>query len=417
MQRHYMQHHARWRTIWFCPLPGCPISSANKEGLVRHLQSKQHAKGIDTFCGRTLAKQIVNQNCFWPLNQTFADKLLRASKRLIRYVALYSMAGVAIENRLFRIPSCARDTTFIDACAAFLTPKMELSQVMPSGCNLHCFAVQPRNQLAVPERPSASAFSEDHSVVDPATMQMDLVTPAFQPYRGETGRAWMASEYGITADTSLISSASGTEREDTDEEICSFDLGPEPFDPEDQGRLSADEWLDDFQQGLVPGGSQPRNIDYDKYLTMPKKTSILDMMRQDIENNDKVAPTSPERALTPTIGFDYDYATDTPPDIQRMEDAPMHFTPYPDPPTLSAQPGPVLLPPRPRSTSVPPMSKTVQRMAKRYTYPTNLACARIRYGSSSGSRHSSSDSVSRKKPGSWQVVHTPKRNSWGRNQK
>ena len=79
-------------------------------------------------------------------------------------------------------------------------------------------------------------------MVDPATMQMDLVTPAFQPYRGETGRAWMASEYGITADTSsLISSASGTEREDTDEEICSFDLGPEPFDPEDQGHLSAAE--------------------------------------------------------------------------------------------------------------------------------------------------------------------------------
>ena len=344
MQRHYMQHNTRWRTIWFCPLPGCPISSANKEGLVRHLQSKQHAKGIDTFRGRTLAKQIVNQNCFWPLNQTFADKLLRASKRLLRYVALYSMAGVAIENRLFRIPSCARDTTFIDACAAFLTQKMELSQVMPSGCNLLRVAVQPRNQLAVPERPRASAFSENR-VVDPATMQMDLVTPAFQSYRGETSRAWMASEYGITADTSsLISSASGTERE-TDEEVCSFDLGPEPFDPEDQGRLSADEWLDDFQQGLVPGGSQPRNIDYNKYLAMPKKTSILDMMRQDIEDNDEVPHTSPERALTPTIGFDYDYATDAPPDIQRVEDAPMHSTPYPDPPTLSARPGPVLLPP------------------------------------------------------------------------
>ena len=58
MQRHYKQHHARWRTIWLCPLPGCPISSANKEGLIRHLQSKQHVKGIDTFRARTLAKQI-----------------------------------------------------------------------------------------------------------------------------------------------------------------------------------------------------------------------------------------------------------------------------------------------------------------------------------------------------------------------
>ena len=136
--------------------------------------------------------------------------------------------------------------------------------------------------------------------------------------------------------SSLISSASGTEREDTDEEICSFDLGPELFDPEGQGHLTADEWLDDFQQGLVPGGSQPRNIDYNKYLAMPKKTSLLDMMRQDIEDNDEVPPTSPERALTPTIGFDYDYATDAPPDIQRVDDAPRHSTPYPDPPTLSA---------------------------------------------------------------------------------
>ena len=136
LQRHYMQHHARWRSIWFCPIPGCPASTSNKEGIVRHLQSKQHVKGLGTFRGRVLSKQIVNQNCFWPVSQTFADKLLCASKRIIRYVALYSMAGVAMENRLFRIAPNARDTPFIDACAAFLTPKMELSQVMPSGCNL-----------------------------------------------------------------------------------------------------------------------------------------------------------------------------------------------------------------------------------------------------------------------------------------
>ena len=148
MQRHYMQHHARWRTIWFCPLPGCPTSSPNKEGLVRYLQSKQHAKGVDVFCARTLAKQVVHQNCFWPMNQTFADKLLRTSKRLLRYVALYSMAGVAIEGRVFRIPSTALDTAFIDACATFLTPKMALSQVLPSGCNLRRVAIQPKQQLA-----------------------------------------------------------------------------------------------------------------------------------------------------------------------------------------------------------------------------------------------------------------------------
>ena len=82
---------------------------------------------MDVFRARTLAKQVVHQNCFWPLNQTFVDKLLRASKRLLRYVALYSMAGVAIEGRVFLIPSTAVDMGFIGACAAFLTPKMALS--------------------------------------------------------------------------------------------------------------------------------------------------------------------------------------------------------------------------------------------------------------------------------------------------
>ena len=72
------------------------------------------------------------------------------------------------------------------------------------------------------------------------------------------------------------------------------------------------------------------------------------------------------RALTPTIGFSYDYATDVPPYIRRVEETPMHSSPYPEPPRLSARPGPVLLPPRPRSTSVPPIPMTVQRMAKRY---------------------------------------------------
>ena len=66
---------------------------------------------------------------------------------------------------------------------------------------------------------------------------------------------------------------------------------------------------------------------------------------------------------TPTSGFEYEYATNAPPDIQRMVDAPMHSTPYPDPPTLSGRLGPNLLPPRPRSSSVPPTPKTVQRMA------------------------------------------------------
>ena len=122
------------------------------------------------FRARTLAKQVVHQNFFWPLSQTFADKLLHASKRLLRYVALYSMAGVAIEGRVFRIPSTAMDTGFIDACAEFLTPKMALSQVLQSGSSLRCVAIQPKYQLAVPERPSASTFKEEENVADASTL-------------------------------------------------------------------------------------------------------------------------------------------------------------------------------------------------------------------------------------------------------
>ena len=197
---------------------------------MKHLQSRPHGRGIELNLGRRVAKQIANQNCYWPVTQVMADKLLSASKRIIRYVALYSMAGVAMESRLFRIHPNARDTPFMDACAAFLTQKMNLSQVMPSGCNFRRVAQPPSNQLAVPDRPSASDYQEEEESIDPEEMHMAVTAPAFQPYRGATGRAWMAKEYGISLDTSSIIS-SGTERDDTDEEVCSFNLGPEPYDP------------------------------------------------------------------------------------------------------------------------------------------------------------------------------------------
>ena len=261
-----MQHHARWRSIWFCPIPGCQSSLSSKEGLVRHLQTRQHARGTElnlarrvakqianqncfwpvsqtmadkllraskriiryvalySMAGvamesrlfrrgtelnlaRRVAKQIANQNCFWPVSQTMADKLLRASKRIIRYVALYSMAGVAMESRLFRIHPSARDTPFIDACAAFLTPKMDLSQVVPSGCHLRQVAHPPGNQLAVQDRPSTSDYQEEEDTIDPSDMHMAVSAPVFQPYRGATGRAWMAQEYGLAVDTSSLLSS------------------------------------------------------------------------------------------------------------------------------------------------------------------------------------------------------------------
>ena len=257
-------------------------------------------------------------------------------------------------------------------------------------------------------------------MVDPADMQMALVTPAFQPYRGATGRAWMAEEYGIAVDTSSLLS-SGTEREDTDE-ICSFDLGPEPFDPTGQNRLPSDEWLDDHQQGLEPGGLEPKRVDYTRFIVMPHKPSLIDMMRQGMNDSEEVPPQSPERALTPTIGFSYDYAMDAPPDIQRIPDMPRHSTPYPDPPTLSARPGPVLQPPRPRASSVPPTPKPAKHIALHYQLVTEtvtppISPARTRCGSPDGSGHSFTDSKIRKKSGPRQVARPSENRPWCRHQK
>ena len=140
-----MKYHARYRTIWFCPMPGCPSSLSTKDGLVKHLMGPTHARGIELTLARKISKQIANQNCFWPITMLMADKLLVASKRLIRNIALYSMAGVAMENKLFRIHPNTRDTPFMEACAAFLTPKMNLSQVMPSGCQFRRVAQPPSN--------------------------------------------------------------------------------------------------------------------------------------------------------------------------------------------------------------------------------------------------------------------------------
>ena len=162
---------------------------------------------MDIFRACTLAKEIVNQNCFWPVNQTFADKLLRASKRLIRYVALYSMAGVAMEGCMFRIPSSSMDVGFIDACAAYLTPKMSLSQVRPSGANLRHVAIEPKPTREPPERPSASTYREEDNIAEATALKIYLVTPVFQPLRGETGRTWFTIEYGITTDNSSLMSS------------------------------------------------------------------------------------------------------------------------------------------------------------------------------------------------------------------
>ena len=165
-----------------------------------------------------------------------------------------------MSGRIFRIPSSHVDVGFIDACTAFLTPKMALSQVRPSGCNLRRVAIEPTPMRAPPERPSASSYQEEDRIDVATTLSTDLVTPVFQPLRSGTGRRWEAIEYGIASDNaSLISSESTAEHDDTDEEIMSFDLGPEPFDQLVQDRLPSDEYLDDIQQGLIPGVGWSKN--------------------------------------------------------------------------------------------------------------------------------------------------------------
>ena len=367
LQRHHMKYHARYRTVWFCPLPGCPSSLSSNDGLVKHLMTPCHARGMSETLARKVAKQVANQNCFWPITQLMADKLLVASKRLIRYIALYSMAGVAMETKLFRIHPNTRDTPFMEACAAFLTPKMDLSQVMPSGCQFRRVAQPPSNVPALSDRPSASDYSEEVLTITPDEMRAAVTTPVFQPYRGETGRTWMKEEYGVIMDTSSIMSAE-TERDDTDDDSCSFDLGPEPFDPSTISRLPSDEGLDDHQQGLHPGSSEPRFDPDDRFLTMPVKPSLLDLMRSDLETNELQKPPSmPVRAPQTTMNWDFDYIRDEPPTVQRVpiENQP-HSTPRAEPRTTHPRLRPAIAPPRPRALSAPPSAHPAKKLAVQY---------------------------------------------------
>ena len=191
LQRHYLQHHARWRVIWFCPIPGCPSSMCSKDGLIRHLRTRQHARSMELNLKRDVSKQIANQNCFWPVNQTMADKLLRASKRIIRYVTLYSARcshGIEIiphppQHKRYAIHRFLRgvlnDEDGLESSNAKWLPST-IKVALPSA-----------SQLAVEDRPSASDYKED-VLIDPTDMHMAVSAPVFQPYRSATGRAWMA---------------------------------------------------------------------------------------------------------------------------------------------------------------------------------------------------------------------------------
>ena len=128
----------------------------------------------------------------------------------------------------------------------------------------------------------------------------------------------------------------------------------------------SDEWLDDLQQGLKPGSSEPSQEYQLQLNVMPDGPSILDIMRNDMEDDERNTPQSPERALTPTIGLDYDYTMEEPPAVQRIKEAPRHSTPQPGPPTPNTRPRPASQLPRPWASSVPPSTNPAKRMAVRY---------------------------------------------------
>ena len=110
--------------------------------------------------------------------------------------------------------------------------------------------------------------------------------------------------------------------------------------------------------------SKTRGADLYLQSTVP---SILDMIRSDVEISEQnVPPPSPERALTPTVRWDSDYARDEPPAVQRLAETPRHSTPRTDPNTQSARPRPALEVPRPRASSAPPSTNPAKRMALRY---------------------------------------------------
>ena len=397
LQRHHMRYHARWRTIWLCPLPGCPSSSSTKDGLIKHLTSPPHLRAADITLGRKVAKQIANQNCYWPVTQLMADKLLSSSKRLIRYVALYSMAGVAMEDRLFRIHPRSRDSPYIEACANYLTPKMHLSKVMPSGANSRKYALPRKDLPALSDRPSASDYNEDTVAIPEAQedMRATLWTPIFQPYTGNSAKKWLEREYGAT--TSSVMSSS-TERDDSDnDDIVSFDLGPADYEPVDGlARIPSDEYLDNIQQGLKPGGSEPRHDPLDRFLVMPNQPSIMDLMRTDIENAElNKSPTAQERGrpMETQMNWDFDFVKDEPPAVIHVpEETVRASTPrlqgarpqasIEGPPTLqvheepartstprshSVRPKEHIEQPRPRALSAPTNTNPAKRVALQYT--------------------------------------------------
>ena len=116
-------------------------------------------------------------------------------------------------------------------------------------------------------------------------------------------------------------------------------------------RDESDEFLDDIQQGLHPGGSEPRYDPLDRFLVMPNKPSLMDLMRTDAENSELNRPPS-TRARGPAsaqpMSWDFDYQRDDPPVVSRVHEEPARTS---TPRSQSARPKTAIEQPRPRALS------------------------------------------------------------------
>ena len=130
----------------------------------------------------------------------------------------------------------------------------------------------------------------------------------------------------------------------------------------------SDEWLDDHQQGLQPGSSEPRFDPYDRFLTMPVKPSLLDLMRSDLETNElqKPPPSQSAHLKQPCVGTSITIR-DEPPTVQRIQkETQPHSTPRAEPRTIHPRLRPAIETPRPRATSAPPSAHPAKKLAVQY---------------------------------------------------
>ena len=105
------------------------------------------------------------------------------------------------------------------------------------------------------------------------------------------------------------------------------------------------------------------------YKPMPNQTSIMDLIRSDMETSElNKAPPPRARAPAQTVRWDFDFVRDEPPPVRRVQESPMETsTPRAEPRTQNLRPRPAIELPRPRASSAPPAAHPAKRVALHYS--------------------------------------------------